>query len=320
MTRNLLEIDDLSPAELDWVLRRAARSAESGETPDGGASALHGVGVAIVLEKPSLRTRVSTDLAVRRLGGHSVVVQGQEVGIGTRESEQDVARTLAGYCGVICARVMRHGSLEKMARALEGGGFGVPVVNLLSDAAHPCQAVADLLTMRQVSGELEGRIVCYVGDPNNVFSSLAQAATMARMTVRIAAPDGYGPSEAEISKIRGLGGELEVSTDPFEAAKGADFVYTDVWTSMGQEAEADERRRAFCGYAVDDDLMDVAASEAVVMHCLPAHRGEEISRSVIDGPKSRVWLQAKNRLPAMVGILEWVISEDGSADPDATDA
>ena len=310
MTLNLLEIDDLSRSGLDWILRRAEQHSDQSAArcadPSGERRVLEGVGVAIVLEKPSLRTRVSADLAVRNLGGHPVVLQGQEVGIGTRESAEDVARTLAGYCGVICARVMRQSTLENMVGALDSGGFGVPVVNLLSDAAHPCQAVADLLTMRQVAGDLDGRILCHVGDPNNVFRSLAYGATMAGMRVRIAAPEGHGPTAAEIAKVRSLGGELEVTADPFDAAKGADFLYTDVWTSMGQEAEADDRRRTFERYRIDDDLLGAASQDAVVMHCLPAHRGEEITGSVIDGPKSRVFRQAANRLPAMVGILEWI--------------
>jgi ornithine carbamoyltransferase len=304
VTRDVLEIDDLSPVELDWVLRSAGESASA--KPSEAALALDGVGVAIVLEKPSLRTRVSTDLAVRRLGGHPVVVQGQEVGIGSRESAEDVARTLAGYCGVICARVTSHSTLEKMTAALDAGGFGVPVVNLLSDAAHPCQAVADLLTMRQTVGDLEGKIVCYVGDPNNVFRSLAYAATMAGMRVRIAAPEEHWPSDAVVAKVRTLGGDLEVTADPHEAAKGADFVYTDVWTSMGQEAETEHRRRVFGRYSVDDELLRGTAEGAIVLHCLPAHRGEEITESVIDGPRSRVWVQAQNRLPAMVGVLRWI--------------
>ncbi len=187
------------------------------------------------MEKPSLRTRMSSAIAVAQLGAHAEVVQGAEVGIGERESPEDVARTLAGYCAVICARVASHETLVRMTKALDLAAVQVPVVNLLSDLAHPCQALADVLTMRQVLGETGGRTLCYVGDTNNVFRSLALASCMVGMRVRVAAPDGYGPDAEDLALVAGLGGELEVTNDPYEAAAGADVVYTDVWTSMGQE-------------------------------------------------------------------------------------
>lgn len=300
MTRNVLQIDDLSCEELEDVLALAAGP------PKEKSSNLTGLAAAIVLEKPSLRTRVSTALAVAQLGGHAEVVQGAEVGIGERESPEDVARTLAGYCAVICARVKRHETLEKMASALDSSGTEVPVVNLLSDVAHPCQALADVLTMRQVLGDVGGRTLCYVGDANNTFRSLALAASMVGMHVRIASPDGYGPDPDDLALVARLGGEIEVTNDPAEGAAGADVIYTDVWTSMGQEEESELRRKAFAGFVVDDDLISGAGDEAFVMHCLPAHRGEEITSSVLDGPRSRVWLQAANRLPAMRGLLAWM--------------
>jgi ornithine carbamoyltransferase len=304
MTRHILEVDDLSCEELEAVLGLAT------EPPPGadGELGLRGRAAAIVLEKPSLRTRVSTGIAVAQLGGHAEVVQGAEVGIGERESPEDIARTLAGFCAVICARVRSHETLVRMVAALDSVGVEVPVVNLLSDLAHPCQAVADVLTMRQVFGDLGGRTLCYVGDTNNVFRSLALAACMVGMRVRVAAPDGYGPEADDIGLIARLGGELEMTNDPYEAAAGADVVYTDVWTSMGQEEEKELRRAAFAGFAVDDALMERTGAGAVVMHCLPAHRGEEITSSVLDGPRSRVWLQAANRLPAMRGLLAWLFS------------
>jgi ornithine carbamoyltransferase len=311
--RNVLQVDDLSCEDLEAVLALAA------EPPQTMSSTLNGLGAAIVLEKPSLRTRVSTGLAIAQLGGHPSVLQGAEVGIGERESPEDVARTLAGYCAVICARVTRHETLEKMAAALDSAPTEVPVVNLLSDLAHPCQGLADVLTMRQVFGDTGGRILCYVGDANNTFSSLALAASMVGMHVRIASPDGYGPDPDDVASVARLGGEIEVANDPAEAVVGADVVYTDVWTSMGQEEESELRRKAFAGFIVDDELMRRADENAVVMHCLPAHRGEEISSSVLEGPRSRVWLQAANRLPAMRGLLAWMFAEE-SARPAAETA
>ncbi len=304
MTRHVLEIDDLSCEELEEVLGIAA---EPPQAVNGGLG-LQGHAAAIVLEKPSLRTRMSTAIAVSQLGGYAEVVQGQEVGIGERESPEDVARTLAGYCAVICARVASHETLVRMTTALDTAGVQVPVVNLLSDLAHPCQALADVLTMRQVFGDVGGRTLCYVGDTNNVFRSLALAACMLGMRVRMAAPVGYGPDADDLGLVAKLGGELEISNEPFEAAAGADVVYTDVWTSMGQEDESEARREAFAGFVVDDALMERAGDEAIVMHCLPAHRGEEITSSVLDGPRSRVWLQAANRLPAMRGLLSWLFA------------
>jgi ornithine carbamoyltransferase len=298
MTRNFLEIDDLSCDELDEVLTLAAE-------PVPPAPVLSGRGAALLFEKPSARTRSSTELAVVALGGHPVYIQGLEVGIDTRESAEDVARTLACYHAVICARVLDHDVLVRMAAALDTGD--VPVVNLLSDRAHPCQVIADLLTLRQTFGDLGGRTLAYVGDTNNVWRSLALGAAMAGMAFRTAAPDGYGPDPDDLARVARLGGEIEVTTDPAEAVAGADAVYTDVWTSMGQEEEAVLRRKAFSGFTVDDELMAGAAPDAVVLHCLPAHRGEEIAASVIDGPRSRVWPQAANRMPAVRGVLSWLM-------------
>jgi ornithine carbamoyltransferase len=300
VTRNFLDIDDLSCDELDEVLALAS-------APAPPAPVLTGRGAALLFEKPSARTRSSTELAVVALGGHPVYIQGLEVGIDTRESAEDVARTLACYHAVICARVLDHETLVRMAASLDGGDVPVPVVNLLSDRAHPCQVIADLLTLRQTFGDLGGRTLAYVGDTNNVWRSLALGAAMAGMTFRTAAPDGYGPDPDDLARVARLGGEIEVTTDPAEAVAGADAVYTDVWTSMGQEEEAVLRRKAFSGFTVDDDLMAGAGPDAIALHCLPAHRGEEISASVVDGPRSRVWLQAANRMPAVRGLLSWLM-------------
>lgn len=297
---NFLEIDDLSCEDLDHVMQLAKLPAAELD------KVLTGKGVALVFEKPSARTRNSSELAVAALGGHPVYVQGAEVGIDVRETAEDVARTLACYHSVICARVMDHRVLVRMADALDEADLAVPVVNLLSDLAHPCQALADLLTIRDVFGELGGRTVAYIGDANNVWRSLALGAAMTGVRVRIASPQGYGPDPDDVARIVRLGGEIEVTDDPAEAVSGADVLYTDVWTSMGQEEEVAARRKAFAGFTIDDELLRRADPDAVVLHCLPAHRGEEITASVIDGPKSRVWLQAENRMHSMRGLLSWI--------------
>ena len=304
---DFLDIDDLDPAEWDGLLEL---SLESPPRPR-----LAGDGVALLFEKPSARTRNSTEMAVVDLGGHPVYIQGSEVGIDTRETAEDVARTLACYHRVLCARVFDHRLLVRMVEALGAGGFGVPVVNLLSDVAHPCQAVADILTLREAlaPGRLAGRTLAYVGDANNMARSLAKAALLESMEMRVASPAGYGFGEDEVQALRadaeriGRGGSLQVTDDPRQAAKGASALYTDVWTSMGQEEERAARLRAFEGFTVDDDLVALAADDAVVLHCLPAHRGEEISASVLEGPHSVVWRQAAHRRTAMRGVLAWAV-------------
>jgi ornithine carbamoyltransferase len=309
MRRHFLDVDDLTVAELDDVLARARR-------PDL-EPVLAGRGVALLFEKPSARTRNSSELAVTGLGGHPVYIGPDEVGIDERESAEDVARTLACYHSVLCARVNDHATLIRMAAALDGAELFAPVVNLLSDVSHPCQAIADLLTLADVAGSvaaLADRSIAYVGDANNVCLSLAKAAVMVGMSVRVAAPQGYEFDEAthrsidDLAVTAGRGGTLRTYRDPADAAKGADALYTDVWTSMGQEAERSRRMAAFAGYCVDEALLSVAASDAVVLHCLPAHRGEEIAATVVDGPQSVVWKQAAHRETAMRGILSWLVS------------
>lgn len=313
MIRHFLDVDDLSCDELEQVLSLASPAV----TPE---PVLAGRGAALVFEKPSARTRSSTELAVMALGGHPVYIQDAEVGIDRRETAEDVARTLASYHAVICARVLDHGTLVRMAGAVDltagavapgpddgVGVVAVPVVNLLSDEAHPCQALADLLTLRQVLGDLGGRTVAYIGDANNVWRSLAKAAAMVGMCVRTASPEGFGPDGEELARLSRLGADVEVTDDPAQAAVGADALYTDVWTSMGQEEETELRRKAFAGFTVDDRLLGAASPHAVVMHCLPAHRGEEITAEVFEGPRSVVWRQAANRMHAMRGLLAWLL-------------
>ncbi|MGA9580477.1 MAG: ornithine carbamoyltransferase [Allosphingosinicella sp.] len=285
MTR-LLTIAELGREGLDEILALS-------ELPDLGLP-LAGKGVALVFQKPSARTRNSMEIATVQLGGHPVYIQKEEVGLGTRESAQDVARTLACYHAVIAARVMDHRDLDAMAAAT-----GKPLLNMLSDRDHPLQALADLLTVRQLLGRLEGVRIAYVGDgDNNVCRSLAEACSLLGAELRIASPEGYGLGSAPE-------GVTQLS-DPAEAVEGADVVYTDVWVSMGQDEETEARVKAFEPYRVDETLMK-RCPDARFLHCLPARRGEEVSAGVIDGPMSAVWLQAENRMHTARGALAWLM-------------
>ncbi len=292
--RHLLEIDDLSPAELREIVDIAKQPFDSLEP------VLDRQGVACYFEKPSARTRNSTELAVVHLGGHPVYITDAEVGIGTRESPADVTRTLACYHRAICARVFDHELLEEMA-ALDV----VPIINLLSDGAHPLQAIADVLTIEAEYGSVEGRIVTYVGDSNNVTRSLALAAGMLGATIRVASPPGHQFSDVDRDRLAAAGIEPEYLDRPLDAVKGADVVYTDTWVSMGQEGERDERIQAFEGFSVNEQLMS-AATGAIFMHCLPAHRNEEATDAVLDGAQSRIWEQAANRLNSARAVLYWI--------------
>jgi ornithine carbamoyltransferase len=286
--RDLLTIADLTREDLAEILMLSERG-------DLGRP-LAGRGVALLFQKPSARTRNSTEMAVVQLGGHPVYIQKDEVGLGTRESAEDVARTLACYHSIIAARVMDHSQLAAMAAATE-----TPVVNLLSDSDHPLQALADLLTIKQLAGRLEDVRIAYVGDgDNNVCRSLAQGCALTGARLDIASPEGYG-LDALPDGVRQL-------RDPAEAVEGADIVYTDVWVSMGQDAEAEARREAFADYQVDEALMARSAG-AWFMHCLPARRGEEVAAEVIDGPSSAVWRQAENRMHSARGALAWVLAK-----------
>jgi ornithine carbamoyltransferase len=296
MPRHLLEIDDLGPNELVAVLDRAERRDQP--------PVLGGRGVALVFEKPSARTRNSMEMAVVQLGGHPVTIRRDEIGFDQRESVEDITRTLQCYHAALAARVFDHSTLVRMTTVAT-----VPIVNLLSDAAHPTQALADLLTIRQVHGDLAGRKVAYVGDGNNVCRSLAFGAAMLGMDVAIATPEGYELDDAGIARLRTLGTEAQLTTKAAEAVEGADVVYTDTWVSMGQEAEANERRPLFRPYQVNDELMALAAPGAVFLHCLPAHRNDEVTDRVIDGPQSRIWPQAENRMHAARGLLAWIVEQ-----------
>jgi ornithine carbamoyltransferase len=293
--RNFLEIDDLTPAELARVLDLS----EQADVPQ----VLAGKGAALVFEKPSLRTRSSSEMAVVQLGGHPVTIGAAEVGLGVRETPEDVIRTLAGYHSVVAARVFEHEKLERMA-AMDV----VPVVNLLSDDGHPVQALADLLTLRQRFGRLEGLTVAYVGDPNNVSRSLSLGAAMTGMTIRIASPAGYPNPDHDTDRVRALGGTIELTDRPDAAVAGAHAVYTDVWASMGKEDEAEARRRDFEGFTIDSSLLAGADPDGVFLHCLPAHRGEEVSAELFESDRSLVWQQARNRMHTMRGLLAFLLS------------
>ncbi len=291
--RHLLEIDDLSPGEVRAVLEAAGYPQHD--------QVLAGRGVALLFEKPSARTRNSTEMAAVQLGAHPVYITPEEIGLDVRETVEDVTRTLACYHALVGGRVREHGTLERMA-ALDV----VPVVNLLSDQAHPLQALADLLTLRDEFGSLEGLVLAYVGDANNVARSLALASGAVGIRIRVASPPGFGFSDVDRDRLRAYGVELLETDRPEDAVEGADAVYTDVWTSMGQESEAEERRRAFEGFGVSTTLLDRAADRGILLHCLPAHRGEEVTAEAVDGPRSRIWRQAANRMHAARGAFAWL--------------
>jgi len=301
MTRHLLDIDDLSASELVEVLDRCA-------DPSQPPQVLGGKGAALLFEKPSNRTRSSTEMAVVQLGGHPVSLKPDEVDIDGRESAEDVARTLACYHALIAGRVFDHTVLERMA-----GSVDVPVVNLLSDRAHPLQAIADLLTIRAEFHTVAGRTLTWVGDFNNVARSLSLAASVLDMDVRLACPSGFAPSADDLAAFTAAGSGAAVS-DPDHRAltAGSHVVVTDTWYSMGQEAEKAARVPVFERYRVDQELMALAADDAIFLHCLPAHRGDEVTDEVLDGPQSRVWPEAINRLAAARGVIEWLMHASAS--------
>lgn len=303
--RDLLSVQDLSAQEVRQVLDLAhhlKREHRAGVRHE----VLAGKTVALLFEKPSLRTRVTFEVGTRQLGGWCVYLAPQDVQLGVREAVADVARNLARWVDGVVARVNRHATLEELAEACR-----VPVINALSDREHPCQALGDLLTVEEHFGTFSGIRAAWVGDGNNVCHSFLLAASKVGLSVAVASPPGYGPDPEVVAAARDeaarRGGSVRVVTDPREAVAGAHVVYTDVWTSMGQEAQREDRRRAFAGYQVNRELLAHAERDAVVLHCLPAHRGEEITDEVLDGPQSLVLDQAENRLHAQKAVLALVL-------------
>ena len=301
--RHLLSVTDLTAQETGSLIERALAM----KKPDqgGAAKALEGKSVALLFEKPSLRTKVSFMVGIQEMGGYSLYLGPEEVGLGTREPVSDVARVLSGYVDCIVARVNSHRSLEELA---EYGN--VPVINALSDWEHPCQIMADLLTVAEQQGELAGRKLAFIGDGNNVARSLCLALPAVGMDFAIASPIGYTLEESTLLKAAGIGGDsraVESVREPAEAVKNADVVYTDVWTSMGDEAERYARLEAFQGYTVDPGLVRQAKPTASFMHDMPAHYGEEVSPGMLEHPQSVAYAQAHNRKHAQKAVLEFLL-------------
>jgi ornithine carbamoyltransferase len=304
--RDLLSVADLSRAEVERVFDRATElKREFLATRRHEAPPLTGRTLAMLFQKPSLRTRVTFEAGMNQLGGHAIYLT-DDVVMGARESVRDVARNLERFVDAIVARTGPHEVVEALASQAT-----IPVINGLTLREHPCQALADLFTIRERFGSLDGRVLAFVGDGNNVYHSLALLGAMLGLEVRLAHPADYAPNPRIVERAEEIasttGARLEFGRNPAKVVRGADVVYTDAWTSMGQEAEAEARRDAFADYQVDDALLDAAGPAAVAMHCLPAHRGEEITSSVMDGPRSIVWDQSENRLHVQKALLAEVL-------------
>ena len=296
MPRHLLEIDDLNSTELDKVLSLSTQSSEE---------LLLGKGAALLFEKPSNRTRNSMEMAIVQLGGHPVTIRPDEVGIGKRESTGDVAKTLSCYHALIGARVFEHETVSELSAY-----SSVPVINMLSDESHPLQALADLLTIKQEFGQLKGLKIAYIGDSNNVAQSLAIGSLMAGVEFRVASPKGYEFSEVSLKRIQSVGGQILQTGEPETAVEGANVIYTDVWTSMGQEAESATRLRDFNGFTVTMEMLSLADPESIFLHCFPAHPNEEGTQEVLDSSYSRIWKQAENRMHSARGAIAFLLSNE----------
>ena len=300
MTRHFLADDDLTPAEQSEVLDLAA---ELKAHRYDGPRPLQGRSVAVVFEKPSTRTRLSFEIGVAELGAHPVVLDAQTTQLGRGETIEDTARVLSRYVSAIVIRTFGDDRIQALAAAST-----VPVVNALTDGFHPCQVLADLQTVRERKGSTQGLVLTYLGDgANNMANSYLLGGAMAGMEVRIAAPAGYQPDPAVVERARRFGTTIIVTDDARAAAEGADVLTTDVWVSMGMTG-AEQRLADLRGHSVDEAALALAAPDAMVLHCLPAHRGEEIAAAVIDGPQSAVWDEAENRLHAQKALLTWLLA------------
>ena len=301
MTRHFLADDDLTPAEQGQVLDLAA---ELKAKRYGGPTPLQGKSIAVVFEKPSTRTRLSFEVGIAELGAHPVIIDAGSTQLGRGETIEDTARVLSRYVSAIVIRTFGDDRIRDLAAA-----SSVPVVNALTDGYHPCQVLADLQTIRERKGKTAGLTLTYLGDgANNMAHSYLLGAAMAGMNVRIGAPAGYLPDDDVVRRARAFGTDVLVTTDAAEAVAGSDVLCTDVWVSMGMAGEA-QRRQDLTPYALDESALAAAADNAVVLHCLPAHRGEEIAAAVIDGPQSAVWDEAENRLHAQKALLTWLLEQ-----------
>ena len=311
---DFLRVADLTPSQLEYLLDLAAKMTA---TPEGWRKTLRTQTVACFFEKPSTRTRVSFAAAAYRLGAQPLFLRPDELQLGRGESIADTARVLASYAAAIVLRTFSQAEIEEVAQWAD-----VPVINALSDVHHPCQVLADLMTVREHFGGLTGRTLVFLGDgDNNVAHSLLEAGAIAGMRIVVCGPPGYWPKPEILESARELasrhGGDIDLSNDPRSAAVGADALYTDVWVSMGEEEEQQQRRSDLSGYQVTGDLMALARPGAIFLHCLPAHRGEEVIADVIDGPSSAVWQQAANRLPTEQALLYALTSGDWTNADDA---
>ncbi|MGA8849901.1 MAG: ornithine carbamoyltransferase [Dehalococcoidia bacterium] len=302
MKKDLLSVADLNRKEIEHLVEQAWHMKQEGAPP-----LLSGRTLALLFEKPSLRTRVSFEIAMYQLGGRSIYLSPEEVGLGKREPAADIARVLSRYVDGIAARTFSQETLRILAEY-----SSVPVINALSDLEHPCQALADLLTIYEKKGKLSGLTLAFIGDGNNVANSLLFSACLVGMNFHFASPPGYEIKGEVLSKGKRLaarsGSQILLTTDPHEAAKRADIIYTDVWVSMGQEVEAKKRYRAFSGYQMDNTLLSLAKRDVLFMHPLPAHHGEEISAGLLDDPRSAVFDQAENRLHLQKALLVKLLS------------
>jgi ornithine carbamoyltransferase len=303
MSRDFLSIDDLSSEELFEVLDLASKVKSS---PSDFSAALHGLAVAMIFEKPSTRTRISFEVGIAGLGAHALALSSNELQLGRGETIEDTGRVLSRYVDAVVLRTFGQDRLEGLARAAD-----IPVVNALSDFEHPCQCLADLQTILEHRASLSGEVLAYLGDGNNVAHSLLLGGAKAGMEVRVATPPGYEPIPLVVRRAEEIaaetGGSVVITNRAADAARGATVLYTDVWASMGQEGEADERGLVFQGFQLDRAAVALAAEDVIVMHCLPAHRGQEITDEVIDGPHSVVWDQAENRLHSQKALLLWLL-------------
>ena len=303
--RSFLSVFDASKPEIDKMLIRA-KVIKATIRRRGSLSALNRKIVGLLFEKPSTRTRASFEVAARRLGGDAVYLSSNELQLSRGEPIKDTARILGGYLDCIAARVYAHDTVVQLAKHSR-----VPVVNALSDLEHPTQILCDLFTIQEKKGKLNGLKIAYIGDGNNVCNSLILGAALEGMKISVACPEGYEPKDAIVKqgkeRARSTAAKIEIVRKPSEAADGADLLYTDVWVSMGDEASKEARMKAFSGYEINSDLLKFAKKDASVMHCLPAHRGLEITDDVIEGGQSIVWEQGENKLYGAAAILEWLL-------------